>query len=354
MPDVPYVWFGGKRKVAPMIWAALGDVDNYIEPFFGAGAVYLLRPHEPKTETINDYDGFVCNFWRAVQSEPDKVAALMNWPVNEVDLEARHRWLCRQPDKTEFLERMKLEPDFYDVKRAAWWCWGINAWIGAGWCGGNYYQEQHEMSNGCGVCKGANKRQHLGDAGHGVHRKRPHLGDAGHGVHRKLPSLGIAGKGEYERRGAVLRDWMLSLRDRLRNTRVCCGDWKRICTDGAMAHGRIKGVFLDPPYSKEANRDNDIYRCENLSVAHEARDWCLRNGDNPAIRIALCGYDTEHTELAGHGWRAVAWKSNGGYSNFSQVNQQGKLNKHREVVWFCPHCLRSGADDGILFDEGGK
>lgn len=28
----PFVWFGGKRKVAPQVWAALGDVDNYVEP----------------------------------------------------------------------------------------------------------------------------------------------------------------------------------------------------------------------------------------------------------------------------------------------------------------------------------
>ena len=32
----PFIYFGGKRKVAPMIWDALGDVDNYIEPFFGS------------------------------------------------------------------------------------------------------------------------------------------------------------------------------------------------------------------------------------------------------------------------------------------------------------------------------
>lgn len=28
---------------APIIWDALGDVDNYIEPFFGSGAVLIAR-----------------------------------------------------------------------------------------------------------------------------------------------------------------------------------------------------------------------------------------------------------------------------------------------------------------------
>ena len=31
----PFVWFGGKRRVAPEVWAALGDVPNHIEPFAG-------------------------------------------------------------------------------------------------------------------------------------------------------------------------------------------------------------------------------------------------------------------------------------------------------------------------------
>ena len=37
----PFVWFGGKRRVAPEVWAALGDVPNYIEPFAGSLAVLL-------------------------------------------------------------------------------------------------------------------------------------------------------------------------------------------------------------------------------------------------------------------------------------------------------------------------
>lgn len=40
----PFVWFGGKRRVADQVWAALGDVDNYVEPFAGSLAVLLGRP----------------------------------------------------------------------------------------------------------------------------------------------------------------------------------------------------------------------------------------------------------------------------------------------------------------------
>lgn len=31
----PFIWFGGKRHVASAVWDALGDVDNYVEPFAG-------------------------------------------------------------------------------------------------------------------------------------------------------------------------------------------------------------------------------------------------------------------------------------------------------------------------------
>ena len=36
----PFVWFGGKSKVAPIVWEALGDVEHYVEPFFGSCLLY--------------------------------------------------------------------------------------------------------------------------------------------------------------------------------------------------------------------------------------------------------------------------------------------------------------------------
>lgn len=95
MPDfkAPFPWFGGKRRVAPIVWARFGDIKNYVEPFFGSGAVLLGRPDfdagVPPLETVNDKDGFVSNFWRAVQTAPDEVAHYADWPVNENDLHAR-------------------------------------------------------------------------------------------------------------------------------------------------------------------------------------------------------------------------------------------------------------------------
>jgi hypothetical protein len=154
--------------------------------------------------------------------------------------------------------------------------------------------------------------------------------------------------GERERRGQVLRDWMRTLADRLRNVRVCCGDWERVCTDGATSHGKEVGVFLDPPYSAEANRDEAIYRVEDLTVAHRVRDWCIARTDQPRYRIALCGYEGEHDDLEAHGWRVVPWKTQGGFANFA-AGDKGRVNAGRERIWFSPSCIQP-RDPAPLFD----
>jgi hypothetical protein len=71
----PFPYFGGKSKIAGQVWARFGDVKNYVEPFCGSAAMLLARPdYTGQTETINDADGFVSNFYRALQAAPDEVA----------------------------------------------------------------------------------------------------------------------------------------------------------------------------------------------------------------------------------------------------------------------------------------
>lgn len=130
---LPYAWFGGKRMVANKIWQVFGDVDHYIEPFFGGGAVFWLRPpdHKNRIETVNDLNGYISNFLRAVQAAPDAVARWSDYPTIEIDLHARHDWLVKQ---MPLLEELIKDPTWYDAKIAGWWLWGINNWIGSGWC----------------------------------------------------------------------------------------------------------------------------------------------------------------------------------------------------------------------------
>jgi hypothetical protein len=127
----PFPWFGGKSRAAPLIWEGLGDVANYVEPFAGSLAVLLGRPTEARIETVNDADCFLANFWRAVQKDPKAVAGYADWPVNEADLHARHKWLVSRPI---FREKMKTSPNYCDARIAGWWVWGLSCWIGDGWC----------------------------------------------------------------------------------------------------------------------------------------------------------------------------------------------------------------------------
>ena len=288
----PFPYFGGKRPVAKIVWDHFGDVVNYVEPFFGSGAVLLQRPHPARLETVNDLDCMISNFWRALRDDPEQVAYHADWPVNEADLLSRHKWLIAQED---FRRQMKIDPDYYDAKIAGWWVWGLCSWIGAGFCASE-----------------SNQLPHLGNAGRGINRKLPHLGDAGQGI---LSYFSI-------------------LSERLRKVRVCCGDWSRALGDSVTHKHGITGVFLDPPY---ATKDRcKTYSVDSTDVAHDVREWAITNGDNPLLRIALCGYEGEH--VMPDTWETIAWKAAGGFG--SQANGQGRENCSKERIYFSPHCIR--------------
>ena len=300
----------------------------------------LGRPHDPKIETVNDLDCMVANFWRALKNDPGAVADAADWPVNEADQHARHLWLVSQE---EFREAMKVDPEFYDAKIAGWWVWGQCIWIGSGWCAA-----KAKRLDGIPW----RLRPHLGDAGTGVHRKLPHLGDAGRGVNRQRPHLGDAGTGDECLSDRTLGtreflfDYMGKLSERLRRVRVCCGDWSRVCGPTPTVKQGITGVFLDPPYADTAGRQDNLYSSDSNSVAHDVREWALEWGEDPRMRIALCGYEGEH--VIPDSWECIAYKARGGYG--SQGNGAGRDNAERERIWFSPHCLKVVKPQMDLFE----
>lgn len=314
----PYPYFGGKSRAASLIWERFGDVANYVEPFAGSLAVLLARPTEPRIETVNDLDCHIANFWRAVQSDPDAVAKWCDWPVNEADLHARHLWLVQ--GLPAHRERMMTEPDYFDAKIAGWWVWGICQWIGSGWCA------ERKPS-----------------------RQLPHVGTAGRGVHRKLTasSRHLAGnvKDESVPFGSLF-EWIQALMVRLRRVRVCCGDWMRVlgtgCLTGCLGSypsGSMVGIFLDPPY-----HDGNMEYAESATgISRRVASWAVENGDDPRLRIALCGYEGEHDMPSS--WECVPWKAKGGYGGQSQAHDNP--NAKRERIWFSPHCL--SGKQGSLF-----
>jgi DNA adenine methylase len=153
----PWPYFGGKSRAASLVWERLGDVRNYVEPFCGTAAVLLRRPHAGQVETVNDASSQICNFWRAVQRDPEAVAAHADHPVNEVDLHARHKWLVYSRKARAALARVKVDPDYYNAKVAGWWAWGACCWIGSGWCDHPEWEGRGSaLSGGGGTGRGVN------------------------------------------------------------------------------------------------------------------------------------------------------------------------------------------------------
>lgn len=336
----PFPYFGGKSRVAALVWRALGDVRAYTEPLCGSAAVLLARPdwHRGYVETINDRDCYVANFWRALQAAPDEVAAAADWPVNEADLHARHEWLVRSAAAAEWRERMHVDPEYFDAKIAGWWVWGISQWIGSGWCGAEV---------------GVQKRPHLYCGGRGVHRatltqKLPNLATKGAGVHRpslsrQIPHLFGPSKGIVRLDQTGIREMLAAISARLRRVRVACGDWSRVLTPSALMHADYApvGVFLDAPYASAAGRTPRLYAEDDLGISVQVKEWALAHGDDPRLRIVLCGYDGEHEMPAG--WSCIPWSANGGYESQRRV-QRAAPNRHRERLWLSPQCLPVAGD----------
>jgi DNA adenine methylase len=307
----PFPWFGGKRRVAELVWSRLGNVPTYNEPFAGSLAVLLGRPHEPRVETVNDLDCYLANFWRALQHDPEAVAYHADGPVNEADLHARHRWLVDNRP-----EAVMTDPNFFDAQIAGWWVWGQCLWIGSGWCAltdkrNQHPSEQRKKQRGGDV--GVHSRKRFASVGNGqgagVHRRWQGGGKGGGSgviapsLTRQMPRISAEGgsisgvtastltrkKPQFDRgrRGygglaiedefgtpesVGLYEYLFRLAERLRRVRVCCGDWKRVLTPSVTTYVGLCGVFLDPPYAHDMRE-----RCyaEDHDISADVRQWAI-------------------------------------------------------------------------------
>lgn len=324
MSDVlraPFPFFGGKGRVAHVAWQALGNPPNYVEAFGASLAVLLRRPGGAgKIETVNDLDADIANFWRATTRDPDAVAAVADWPVNEADLHAFATKLLRGLE--EHRARMHADADYFDAERAGLWCWGQSTAIGGNWM---TPKGRAALPRLCGWV-----------TGNGLHASAA-LGHSGRGVHRQ------------ERDD--LKRWFRLLQDRLRRVRVACGDFERVLSGAVTgASNTLKnmgmtpcGVFLDPPYKGFA----DVYTEQDDGAAERALAWAVANGNDPHFRIAFCGYEGALEPPAS--WSCHAWKAQGGHGNRNTENK----NRHRERIWLSPHCLPL-VEQRTLFSEVGS
>lgn len=351
----PFPYFGGKSDAALAVWEALGDVSHYVEPFCGSLAVLMRRPHPCNrtyfSETVNDADGFLVNVWRSIQMSPQETAEWASWPVTEADITARHLWLVNWQAERH-LEHLMANPDWHDPRAAGYWLYGICGWIGSGWCDG---KGKWVVGDDGRITEWVVRRTHLSSSGQGMNNpgtrepgvavQLPHLTNDGRGVNR--PQARESGVGDFHPMTMPeLMRWFEFLSARLRHVRIVNGDWKRVCTTGALKMLEVRmnkgkcGIFFDPPYGHKAKRCKGLYAKENLDVAEEVLEWCIANGDDTDYRIVLAGFDGEHNVLEQHGWRVAEWFKKGFLKGgMAQIDGKSGGNQHRERLWMSPHCL---------------
>lgn len=334
--SAPFTWFGGKSRASDLIWKVFGNTPNYVEPFAGSLAVLLGRPANSRgLETINDLDCYLINFWRAVSKDPKEVAKYAEWPCSEVDQNARHLWLVKQKS---FRERMNVDPDYFDAKVAGYWVWGQCLWIGTGWCDQKFWRGEKDGSGKIhkklihqGGGKGINRKlPAIGNSGRGINRQLPHVG-GGRGINRQIPHLSSQGQGLFgATRAGAIQQWFEDLKHRLRDVRICCGDWKRVLTPAVTTAQGVTAVLLDPPYGGD---NNQHYAVGTKKIADDVQAWAIKNGENRDFRIALCGYEGDYAgafKMPGN-WTKVEWIARKGYQSDPKAG-------HRERIWFSPYC----------------
>lgn len=289
----PYSYFGGKRSVSNIIWSGLGNIENYIEPFFGSLSILLNNPQPSKVETVNDLDCFLVNFWRSLQFDIDNIIKYAKFPVSEVELHSRHQWLLSE-EVSDILKKILNDPNFFDAKIAGYWIYGQCASIGNNWL------------NSKGL------------------KALPLLSSAGGGIH------GL--KFDFERDFKILQD-------RIKRVRITCGDWSRILTPSILQDNKglskngVTGIVLDPPYSLSSR--SKVYK-EDSDIYSQVCEWAINQEYNDKLRIVVCGYDGDFDFP--DTWNEFHWQSNGGLASLGNAN--GRKNTKRETIYFSPSCLK--------------
>lgn len=274
--DPPFRHFGGKRKVAQVVWRALGNPGAYIEPFAGSLAVLLARPDVGRLEIVNDLDGMIANFWRSVQQDPETVEYYATWPKVEIDLKSRYKYLqSALPDLVQSLDRC---PNFCDSKIAGWWLWS------------------HQSS----------------------------IAMMGRGIHFAVGQTRLLSGSDP--------GWLNDFKDRLSGVVVMCGDWERLFSRALDHSGGVIGVFFDPPYGSGCQ---EMYAVNSPGVYHLVWDKAIELGERTDYRVAVCGYDGDGPCLP-DGWTEYRWSSTAGAL---RSRGDSMSNRHRERIWFSPHCL---------------
>ena len=345
----PFPFFGGKSKIADEVWSRYGVVERYIEPFGGSFIVLLSNPYPANMEIVCDKNGFICNFYRAVRSDPDQTAYYADYPTIHQDLAARHRWLKQWG--MERSAQLSEDPEYFDSKAAGWWVWGMSLWIGGEFCDlnqkGNIESRPTPHKQGINNAAGRPFVVNKGESGRGVSAqamtdKRPIVKPSGAGggvsMQDKRPYVRDteSGRGVSKQSQNRLSDWFNDLATRLERVVILNRDWTSAVTPTILADtpsspNKVRAVFLDPPYRTE-DRETNIYQSDTDGTSDDAAiksyEWAVENGDKENFKIAYCCHKDDFP--VPEGWTFIE-------SSFSGIRNEDRKHK-RDIVMFSPQC----------------
>lgn len=100
---ISFGWYGGKFSHLEWLLPLLPVCHHYCEPFGGSAAVLINREPSP-VETYNDLDGEVCNFFRVLRDQKDRlVEAIGLTPFSREEFEIA----CKLDPNVSPLERAR-------------------------------------------------------------------------------------------------------------------------------------------------------------------------------------------------------------------------------------------------------
>jgi len=300
MPRQLFPYVGGKYLVATEINRRFDAIDTRIDAFTGSSS-WILASEPAKYEIVNDLDGYVVNYLRAVKYAPEEVARHLDFPRAELELVARHHYV--RDKLPELVAKLGGDPDYCDPILAARWAYVM----------AHSLMHEYKSAGGWSVRDGRLVYER------GAGRRRVSMTSAPQLLARLVK----------ERR---VFEYVAALSERLRCVQVWWNDFEVVVEKADRSDFGVVGILLDPPYPRHL-RDYE-YDTDGADVWHRAARWAIANGDNPKYRIAVCGYnDADSDALFPSAWRRFVWRRSG-------IGQ----NKDRECIWFSPHC-GGGRDD---------
>ena len=351
-------WYGSKAQIMRKVWPRLGyDSQHFIDPFTATASSVLGAALLPPVMTLNDIDAEVVNTLRAIRAgNARELAKLCVRPMWECDQHALEATMMNPG----FDLRGSLDghDDYFDMNLAAKFLVVQSGKFGdPSGKKGSWVLRQDERGvdvlvfekgakgvprstidgEGLGMGQAVARAEVRVDSNTGVFRQV--------GIYRKHPEIQNGGKGtgairhgdEYEERVARLTLEIEAIAVRLRRARILCSEWSNCLPPAVLSRWHPTSIFLDPPYEGRLKIKYPHYR---PGLAADVRKWCIENGGNENLRIALCGRQGNEV-LRNYGWDCLPWIARSGYSNLAghDAETEAKRQARMEMIWFSPHCI---------------